>query len=120
LKGEDENNNEISTTAVNMIKMSFVDNESITVSTNAAMKAKDVILTDSDQEVAAFIVKPGNKSSSATVSELRFDVSDYVEADSTVDAEEYFEVRLGKDNTLDIEFTDEGLLVAEDINKSIE
>ena len=120
LKGEDENNNDISTTAVNMIKMSFVDNESITVSTNAAMRAKDVILTDSDQEVAAFIVKPGNKSSSATVSELRFDVSSYVSGDTTMDAEEYFEVRLGKDDTLDIEFTDDGLLVAEDINKPIE
>lgn len=125
LKGEDENNNDISTSAVNMVKMAFVDSESITVTTNSAMRAKDVILTDSDQEIAAFIVKPSNKASVANLDELRFDVSDYTDDDpdfdaSTSDADEYFEVKLGKNDTLDVEFASDGSLVVEDINKSIE
>jgi hypothetical protein len=100
--------------------MSFVDSESITVTTNSVMRAKDVILTDSDQEVAAFILKPGNKSSKATVSQLVFDVSGYVTADPSMDADEYFEVKFGKNDTLDVEFNAAGELVAEDINKEIE
>ena len=125
LKWYDNNDNDITTSAVNMIKMSFVDAESITVTTNSAMRTKDVILTDSDQEIAAFIVKPGNKSSKATVSELRFDVSDYTADDasfdaSTANADDYFEVKFGKNDTLDVEFDTAGNLVAEDINKEIE
>ena len=124
LKWLDENDNDVTTTAVNTVKISFVDSESITVTTNSTMKAKDVILTDSDQEVASFIVKPSNKASKANVDRLEFDVTDYVSwytINSSTDPDEYFEVKVGKNDTLDLEFNAAGTwLVADDINIDIE
>jgi hypothetical protein len=61
-----------------MVKMAFVDSEGITVTTNSAMRSKDVILTDSDQEIASFLVKPSNKASTANLDRLVFDASDYL------------------------------------------
>jgi O-succinylbenzoate synthase len=78
-----------------MVKMTFVTAEGITVSTNNSMRADDLILTDSNQEIAAFIVKPSNKSSVANLDKLVFNVADYVGSLPTnANADEYFEVRL--------------------------
>jgi len=68
LYGEDANNNEVKTSPVKMATIDFVDMNNITITNNAATKQKDVVLSDKDQVVANFIVKPSNKAESAIIS----------------------------------------------------
>jgi hypothetical protein len=51
LNGEDDNNNDITTSAVNFAKLAFVEAEGITVGTKSVMNQDDLILTDAGQTI---------------------------------------------------------------------
>ena len=119
LNGEDLNNNPVSTNAVALAKVRFVWSESITVTTNASIKAQDLVLAQSDQIIGEFIVKPANKASEAILDILEFDVSGYCEdLEEGESADDYFEILVGTTPVEDLELAD-GELSAEDINIKI-
>ena len=125
LNGEDDNNNPITTSAVNFAKLAFVEAEGITVGTKSVMNQDDLILTDAGQTIWQFTVKPANKATKAELSTLTFDVTAYMDgvAGTTANADDYFTVKVGDDVIDDFSLTkndDKWILSNTDIAKPIE
>jgi sporulation protein YlmC with PRC-barrel domain len=80
------------------------------------MKLQDVVLTNKDQNLATFIVKPTNKSTTAYLSSLEFSLG--TKFPSISNADDYFEVKIGNEiaDNLSIDGT---TLTVSDINIDI-
>ena len=96
LAGKDDADNDAGNANKDLAPMSFVENSSINVSTNASMKQQDVILANKGQNLATFNVKPANKASTANLDKLVFTLEGFdIPADA--DLEDYFELSVGND-----------------------
>ena len=110
LNGEDDNNNDITTSAVNFAKLAFVEAEGITVGTKSVMNQDDLILTDAGQTIWQFTVKPANKATKAELKTLTFDVTSYMAGvgGTTANADDYFTVTVGEETIDDFSLVKNG------------
>ena len=74
--GEDENGVEAWTDKRETAKLKIVWNEDMTISTLSSMKKQDLVLTDSYQSLAKFVVKPVNGAATADLDSLEFTITD--------------------------------------------
>ncbi|MBQ7074755.1 hypothetical protein IJM86_07085 [bacterium] len=121
LKGEDTNGNDVNSSAVEMVNMEFVDSQAITVTTNAAIKEQDIILANSNQTVAKFLVKPGNKAETATLDTLTMEVGSF-DLPASANFDDYFRLTIGGTEADNVEIQGDGasaIITVEDLNENV-
>ncbi len=119
LSWKDDSWNDAGFASKDLAPISFVDNSSISVTTNAAMKLQDVVLANKNQNLATFIVKPTNKSTTANLDSLEFTIDSNLSwLITTTDADDYFEVKIGNE-TADNLSLDGTTLTVSDLNIDI-
>lgn len=118
INGEDENGNPVNSTSAETVTMKYVGSQAVTVATNAAMKAKDIILADKNQEVAKFYVSPEKEGTTATIDEIVFAISGFGTT-ATDDIDSIFQIKLGNDVLDNIAFSGDNTIVAKDVNTTI-
>jgi hypothetical protein len=128
LSGKDDSGNEAGNAEKDLAPIAFVDNSSISVSTNASMKQQDIVLANKNQNLATFIVKPANKAASANLDKLVFTLDANLKAlvakhvAAGLSADDLFEVIIGdndKADNLELKNSNATLEVT-DLNKDIE
>jgi hypothetical protein len=98
-----------------MAKIAFVPADKITVSTSSSAKKQDVILAADNQVISWFVVEPEKKAESATVDDVRFDITSLKDALTAAsanyrneDPDNFFDFAIGNYTADDMAFADSG------------
>ena len=115
--GEDKNWTEAGTDKRETAKLKIVGNEDMTISTLSSMKKQDLVLTDSYQSLAKFVVKPVNGAANATLDSLEFAITDPASDDADKLDKNDFELYVQKESVkADFDYSN-GTLTVTNINK---
>lgn len=118
----DGNDNDADVSPENTTKIRVVASQGVTVTSNAAVKANTLVLSETDQALAHFIVKPANKATSAEIDTIAFNVDVDVTGITPQNVDSFFKIIIGKGNsatTVDNLKFDGTTLSAEDISETI-